>query len=31
MATDPKIDEEQGKRDTEGRQAWTDEDETRRG
>jgi hypothetical protein len=30
MATDPKIDEKQGKRDTEGRPVWTDEDERKR-
>ena len=30
MATDPKIDEKQGKRDTEGRPVLTDEDERKR-
>jgi hypothetical protein len=30
MATDPKIDEKQGKHDTEGRPVWTDEDERKR-
>jgi hypothetical protein len=30
MATDPKIDEKQGKRDTKGHPVWTDEDERKR-
>jgi|HubBroStandDraft_5_1064220.scaffolds.fasta_scaffold1244726_1 hypothetical protein len=30
MANDPKIDTEQGKRDTEGRPVLTDEDEKKR-
>jgi hypothetical protein len=30
MTNDPKADEAQGKRDTEGRPVWTDKDEKKR-
>jgi hypothetical protein len=30
LANDPKADEAQGKRDTDGRPVWTDKDEKRR-